>query len=586
MDLRAQRWGDELPPELRRVVPSAAAWWVARPAVEQVSAALVGAGADPRLSASPVRFVARGVLDAVRPEAEVAAAAPPLAAELRSIIGTLDDTHPEADAAATADAADLRLATAEAIAELGTLLLPIARRGRSEVLRRSSPAAEELRVDAQQDAALEAALAKARADAAGWHTPLGPDDARAALAIATAKEGSFLRFLDGGWRRVKAAVGVSYTSGVRAVPVTVTAALRQLVGLYDAEDALEAHRAAAEERWGHRDLPAVAARIEAVRRPDDPAIAAWRDRLADADDDDLASVLADTRADLERLRSDLGEVLEDVDDVPLGELAATLDTLAEPRHAAVIRGAGPSLRGACRPCRGGASAPPAAGDARRARVRRVRGHPRRGRVATRPAVARFDWGPAGRARRPRAGAAARALRGRRRGHRRRGSGRGSRDDVAHAQRSVTGMTPAERERKKLWTTGRRELENEFRKVMRYRSIRDLASGETGAVVAALRPIWLMSPTSRLGHAAARPGAVRRRDLRRGEPDPASKRPCPRCIAQNRSSSSAIGCSSRRRGSSPPPRPPTTDRTTRSRWASSSTATASSPSRRAGCRRRC
>ncbi len=29
--------------------------------------------------------------------------------------------------------------------------------------------------------------------------------------------------------------------------------------------------------------------------------------------------------------------------------------------------------------------------------------------------------------------------------------------------------------------------------MRYRSIRDLASGETGDVVAALRPIWLMSP---------------------------------------------------------------------------------------------
>ena len=65
----------------------------------------------------------------------------------------------------------------------------------------------------RQDAALEAALAKARADAAGWHTPLSPDDARAALAIATAKEGSFLRFLDGGWRRVKAAVGASYTSG-------------------------------------------------------------------------------------------------------------------------------------------------------------------------------------------------------------------------------------------------------------------------------------------------------------------------------------------------------------------------------------
>ena len=493
VDLRAQRWGDELPPELRRVVPSAAAWWVARPAVEQVSAALVGAGADPRLSASPVRFVARGVLDAVRPEAEVAAAAPPLAAELRSIIGTLDDTRTEADAAATADAADLRLATAEAIAELGTLLLPIARRGRSEVLRRSSPAAEELRVDAQQDAALEAALAKARADAAGWHTPLTPDDARAALAIATAKEGSFLRFLDGGWRRVKAAVGASYSSGVRAVPVTVTAALRQLVGLYDAEDALEAHRAAAEERWGHRDLPAVAARIEAVRRPDDPAIAAWRDRLADADDDDLASVLADTRADLERLRSDLGEVLEDVDDVPLGELAATLDTLAEPRQAAVIRGAGPSLRALA-----------AHAEVARA-LRRLPATPAELEYAvcaatleeaeaTRPSVARFggdrlaELVARGQALLPELYEAdAEVIVARLRAR--------FRDDVAFAQRSVTGMTPAERERKKLWTTGRRELENEFRKVMRYRSIRDLASSETGAVVAALRPIWLMSPTS-------------------------------------------------------------------------------------------
>ena len=39
------------------------------------------------------------------------------------------------------------------------------------------------------------------------------------------------------------------------------------------------------------------------------------------------------------------------------------------------------------------------------------------------------------------------------------------------------------------------LEHEFGKVQRYRSIRDLASGDSGAVVAALRPVWLMSPTS-------------------------------------------------------------------------------------------
>jgi len=124
----------------------------------------------------------------------------------RSIIATLDEAPGAVDPGATGAAA-LRLSTVVTIAELGTLLLPIARRGRATVLERASAAAEQLKADERAATALEVALAKARTDAAGWHTPLAPDDARAALAIATAKEGSFLRFLDGGWRRVDGAPG-------------------------------------------------------------------------------------------------------------------------------------------------------------------------------------------------------------------------------------------------------------------------------------------------------------------------------------------------------------------------------------------
>jgi hypothetical protein len=47
--------------------------------------------------------------------------------------------------------------------------------------------------------------------------------------------------------------------------------------------------------------------------------------------------------------------------------------------------------------------------------------------------------------------------------------------------------------KKRYAAGRRELEHEFGKSMRYRSIRDLADGETGSVINDLKPIWLMSP---------------------------------------------------------------------------------------------
>ncbi|MFT5408072.1 MAG: putative DNA-binding WGR domain protein [Verrucomicrobiales bacterium] len=49
--------------------------------------------------------------------------------------------------------------------------------------------------------------------------------------------------------------------------------------------------------------------------------------------------------------------------------------------------------------------------------------------------------------------------------------------------------------KKDFNKGRRELEHEFGKTMRYRSIRDLASEESGQVVLKLKPIWLMSPLS-------------------------------------------------------------------------------------------
>ncbi len=487
VDLRDQRWGDQLPPEQRRLVPSAAAWWAARPVVDQVTTALAGAGSDPRLAASPIRFLAPRVLDAVRPEAEVATAAPALAADVRAIAAGLD-------VAANETGADsLRLSSVEAVAELGVMLLPVARRGRSSVLRRSSAAADELRADVRADRDAETALAKARSDATGWHDPLAPDDARAALAIAEAKEGSFLKFLDGGWRRVKAAVAAGFSTGPRAVPVTATVALRQLVAVYDAEAALESRRTLAEDRWGHRDLAALSAAVDASRKPEDPAIAGWRDRLADADEGDVAAALADARGALARLRSDLAEVLEDVDDVPLGELAATLDHLAEPRQSAAIRAAGPALRAL--------AAHPEVARA----LRRLPAMP--GELeysvcaatldeaeAIRPAVARFggdrlaELVARGQALLPElyeadADVVVARLRAR------------FLDEVAHSQRSVTGMTPTERERKKTWTTGRRELENEFRKVMRYRAIRDLAEGETGAVVAALRPIWLMSPTS-------------------------------------------------------------------------------------------
>jgi hypothetical protein len=49
--------------------------------------------------------------------------------------------------------------------------------------------------------------------------------------------------------------------------------------------------------------------------------------------------------------------------------------------------------------------------------------------------------------------------------------------------------------KKAYSTGRRELEHEFGKSMRYKSIREIASANSGQVVRDMKPVWLMSPLS-------------------------------------------------------------------------------------------
>ena len=49
--------------------------------------------------------------------------------------------------------------------------------------------------------------------------------------------------------------------------------------------------------------------------------------------------------------------------------------------------------------------------------------------------------------------------------------------------------------KKAYAAGRRELEREFGKTMRYKAIRELASGDPGRVVRDMKPVWLMSPLS-------------------------------------------------------------------------------------------
>ncbi|EAQ80603.1 AAA domain-containing protein [Blastopirellula marina] len=69
------------------------------------------------------------------------------------------------------------------------------------------------------------------------------------------------------------------------------------------------------------------------------------------------------------------------------------------------------------------------------------------------------------------------------------------DHVRLCELPAAKLSADEKEHKKSYSRGRRELEHEFGKSMRYKPIRELVSGESGDVIKDLKPVWLMSPLS-------------------------------------------------------------------------------------------
>lgn len=68
-------------------------------------------------------------------------------------------------------------------------------------------------------------------------------------------------------------------------------------------------------------------------------------------------------------------------------------------------------------------------------------------------------------------------------------------NVALTNRKKSELSSDEEQFAAAYKKGRRILEHEFGKSMRYRAIRDLVSGASGTVVRDLKPVWLMSPLS-------------------------------------------------------------------------------------------
>ena len=333
--------------------------------------------------------------------------------------------------------------------------------------------------------------ASAREAASGWRDALGPADASTALTLARQFESGFLarlfRWLSPAWWRLRRTLRARFDVTSRAVLGDWTPVLEALVERHRAEAATDEVRALLRDEVGAIDPDEVRTLLSRAEAPADRDRAA---RLAHLDAlrvEALGATLDRTSA----LASNLGGIVVGARET-LGEVITAFDLLV--RDASVLQAlSGPLVElGTSHPdvdrflrttpvdrwTMESLVVENALAAARRMRAPDLvleEGHVDDfGRAAADAEAA---------ARRASAPAIVESIRERFR----------ERSNLVNLP--AAGLDASQKAVKRLYTSGRRELEHELGKVMRHKTIREIVSSPAGAVVRDLKPIWLMSPLS-------------------------------------------------------------------------------------------
>ncbi len=476
---------DDLSAEDLDALPDYSTWLAHGANYLAIGERLREAGADPVLARHAVRLLGAPILAADNP----AKAARAAAAEALPLIAQLGDQLRALPPALWSSMAH--------IGRLGDYLRtigPLLQRQLPELLdpqlpRSATFATLRKTYRKQQEAAAAAAL-----QSANWRTRPAAGEVATALAQATQIEAQWYAFVKPAWWQLRGLFKSHYDMTAHAVKPRWSEALRWLRQDYQAQEALAATRSEIESEWRVDDVDAFAVQVEQIHAHNanlSSALTMFQYELANRRYADTAGLLALANLS-EAARRALAAALIDVGDMEIGQLHGELQAMREDvawlpsiaAHLLALADAPPAFAAAAR------SWPHAAPALELALARASLARLYRDDVAfARQSGAQIDQlctRLSGHVRQLHALNAQVILERRRNAFLAR---------VALANKSVAHLDEGGRDFKKRYTEGRREVENEFSKVMRYKAIRELASGESGLVVRDLKPVWMMSPLS-------------------------------------------------------------------------------------------
>jgi hypothetical protein len=437
----------------------------------------------------PLRLVSPAL---VHEEHPVARASRSLESALR-LLGRIEELLKSAGPASAVNTLESTAALRDYVAQVGGL----AEQNQLSLLERASPASERLDALRRKHQTAVGTLETAAKAAAGWKHPLSSTDAVTALEQARAFEKSWLPVFRPAWWRLRRVIRSAYDFSAHTVKPSWSRVLTWLCDELAARDAVEKLEADARREFGiDEPLVAYVDSIARLRKGTEE----WPDIVQDVHQHCLKSPeagsliarLSELKPLLEQLDGGLAGFIQDFEEHSFTDLHREFDGIGASLHSlpefldclAALEKLPPDFTGAVRRLAldlvqlEAASAERTLTQIFRADrdLDRFDGHVRDERL-------RRLQGAIGRWREVNAAVVCDQVR------------RRFLENVRIASLPAAQLESAEKAFKKRYQRGRRELEHEFGKSTRYRSIRDLTSDEPGLVVRDLKPVWLMSPLS-------------------------------------------------------------------------------------------
>jgi superfamily I DNA and/or RNA helicase/predicted DNA-binding WGR domain protein len=472
-----------LPATEQELLPHYNEWQTFGATVEQLSKVLEESGAEPYFSDHPFSNIREEVFLSEAPNTLIQKLISNTAQLLEEITSVYKEY--KIDTETWNDYKGVK-----ALIEDAVLLHPLAESGNIKLVDLTNTEAQEFENFFKTYKELQRQVKTAEEKNKGWREKFGGDDTVNALTVALANESSFFSFFNGTWRALKKKLNSAYDFSTHQVKPKYSFVLETLKNEYELKSKLEESIHLLDQKYRLQNLEIAYQGIERIRAKKGDKEVDYL--LQHPEAGNMIRRLHKLNTSLWQLEACLKELLHDHEGKTINEIKDELDSISA--NMDNLRDLLPSLRNYAQISSGLKKVLRKLPLAARSLEATLASKTLEDIYQSKKEFECCDGGAI-------ENAVAQIQRGfnqflKLNAHLIRSKVRAS--FLAHLEMSnvaISQLTPKQREFKKAYTEGRKILENEFGKSMRYKSIRVLAEKESGLVLKDLKPVWLMSPLS-------------------------------------------------------------------------------------------